>query len=110
MGFVVRRGENYSARLAIPKALRPTLGQNGFKKSLGTKSKKEAELLAAPLVLRWKKLIKEAKVDGATAKAKALRQAFASDKNHQSDAAGCCVFSERRDKLYSNQRDHSSLG
>ena len=82
MGFVVKRGENYSARLAIPKALRPILGQNEFKKSLGTTSKKEAELLAAPLVLRWKKLIEEARVDGATAKAKALRQAFASDKNN----------------------------
>jgi len=53
MGFVVKRGENYSARLAIPKALRPILGQNEFKKSLGTTSKKEAELLAVPLMLRW---------------------------------------------------------
>jgi hypothetical protein len=61
MGFVVKRGENYSARLAIPKALRPILGRNEFKKSLGTTSKKEAELLAAPLVLRWKKLIEETK-------------------------------------------------
>ena len=82
MGFVVRRGENYSARLAIPKALRPIFDKNEFKQSLGTTSKKEAELLAAPLVLRWKKLIEEAKVDGATAKAKALRQAFASDKDN----------------------------
>ena len=48
MGFVVRRGENYSARLAIPKALRPILGRNEFKKSLGTASRIEAELLAAP--------------------------------------------------------------
>ena len=61
MGFVVKRGENYSARLAIPKALRPILGRNEFKKSLGTTSRKEAELLAAPLVLSWKKLIEEAK-------------------------------------------------
>ena len=74
--------ENYSARLAIPIALRPILGRNEFKKSLGTTSKKEAELLAAPLVLRWKKLIEEAKTDGATAKAKALRQAFLSDKGN----------------------------
>jgi hypothetical protein len=49
VGFVVRRGENYSVRLVVPKALRPILGRNEFKKSLGTKSKKEAELLAAPL-------------------------------------------------------------
>ena len=80
MGFVVKRGENYSARLAIPKALRPILGQNEFKKSLGTTSKKEAELLAAPLVLRWKKLIEEARVDGATAKAKALRRTLSDAK------------------------------
>ena len=80
MGFVVKRGENYSARLAIPRALRLILGQNEFKKSLGTTSKKEAELLAAPLVLRWKKLIEEARVDGATAKAKALHRALSDTK------------------------------
>jgi len=33
-------------------------------------------------VLRWKKLIEEAKTDGVTAKAKALRQAFMSDKGN----------------------------
>ena len=82
MGFVVKRGENYSARLAIPKALRPIFGKNEFKKSLGTTSRMEAELLAAPHILRWKKLIEEAKTDGVTAKAKALRQAFSSDKNN----------------------------
>ena len=80
MGFVVKRGENYSARLAIPKALRPILGQNEFKKSLGTTSKKEAELLAAPLVLRWKKLIEEARIDGVKAKAKALRRTLSDNK------------------------------
>ena len=37
MGFVVKRDENYSARFAIPKALRPILGQNEFKNSLGTR-------------------------------------------------------------------------
>jgi integrase len=42
----------------------------------------EAELLAAPHILSWKKLIEEAKTDGATAKAKALRQAFLSDKGN----------------------------
>ena len=82
MGFVVKWGENYSARLAIPKALRPIFGKNEFKQSLGMTGKKEAELLAAPLVLRWKKLIEEAKTDGATAKAKALRQAFLSDEGN----------------------------
>ena len=80
MGFVVKRSENYSASLAIPKALRPILGQNEFKKSLGTTSKKEAELLAAPLVLRWKKLIEEARIDGAKAKAKALRRTLSDNK------------------------------
>jgi len=82
MGFVVKRDENYSARLVIPKALRPIFGKNEFKQSLGTTSKKEAELLAAPLVLRWKKLIEEAKTDGVKAKAKTLRQAFMSDKDN----------------------------
>ena len=76
----LKGGENYSARLSIPKALRPILGQNEFKKSLGTTSKKEAELLAAPLVLRWKKFIEEARVDGATAKAKALRRTLSNNK------------------------------
>ena len=78
MGFVVKRGENYSAWLVIPKALRPILGQNEFKKSLGTTSKKEAEVLAAPLVLRWKKLIAEARIDRAKAKAKALHRTLIS--------------------------------
>ncbi len=61
MSFVVRRGEIYSARLVIPKKLRPILGKSEFKKSLGTASLKEAELLAAPLILQWKKLIEEGK-------------------------------------------------
>ena len=30
MGFVVKRGENYSARFAIPKALRPILSSPNF--------------------------------------------------------------------------------
>ena len=80
MEFVVKRGKNYSARLSISKSLRATLGQNEFKKSLGTISKKEAELLAAPLVLRWKKLTGESRVDGATAKAQALRRKLSDSK------------------------------
>ena len=67
MGFVVKRGDKYSARLVIPKALRPILGQNEFKKSLGTSNKTEAELLAAPLILHWKKLIEDAKTEGVAA-------------------------------------------
>ena len=70
MGFVVKRGDKYSARLVIPKALRPILGQNEFKKSLGTSNKTKAELRAAPLILHWKKLIEDAKTGGVTAKAK----------------------------------------
>ena len=31
MGFVVKSGDKYSARLVIPKALRPILGQNELK-------------------------------------------------------------------------------
>ena len=74
MGFVVNRGDKYSARLMISTALRPILGQNEFKKSLRTSSKTEAELRAAPLILHWKKLIEDAKTDGVIAKAKALRR------------------------------------
>ena len=76
MSFVVRRGEIYSARLVIPKKLRPIIGRSEFKKSLGTASLKEAELLAAPLILQWKKLIEEAAQDGVMARAKALKRAF----------------------------------
>ena len=79
MSFVVRRGEAYSARLVIPKKLRSILGKNEFKKSLGTSNRKEAELLAAPLVLQWKKLIEEASRDGVLAKAKALKRGFEKD-------------------------------
>ena len=82
MGFVVKRGDKYSARLVIPKALRPILGQNEFKKSLGTSNKTEAELRAAPLILHWKKLIEDAKTDGVIAKAKALRRALDNSPNN----------------------------
>ena len=83
IGFVVKRGDKYSARLVIPKALRPILGQNKFKKSLGTLNKTEAEFRAAPLILHWKKLIEDARTDGVTAKAKALRRAL--DNNPSND-------------------------
>ncbi len=79
MSFVVRRGETYSARLVIPKKLRPILGKNEFKKSLGTSNPQEAELSAAPLVLKWKKLMKEAEQDGVMARAKALKRALDKD-------------------------------
>lgn len=79
MSFVVRRGETYSARLVIPKKLRAIFGKNKFNKSLGTSNRKEAELLAAPLVLKWKKLIEEAKQDGVMARAKALKRALNKD-------------------------------
>jgi integrase len=116
MGFVVKRGENYSARLAIPKALRPILGRNEFKKSLGTTSRMEAELLAAPHILSWKKLIEEAKTDGATAKAKALRQAFMSDKdNDKLDEDGAMevvrgiIIEEAIEKTILGGRDINSI-
>ena len=60
LGFVVKRGDKFSARLVIPKALRPTLGQNEFKKSLVTSNKTKVELGAAPLILHCKKLIEDA--------------------------------------------------
>ena len=82
MGFVVKRGDQFSARLSIPKALRPILGQNEFKKSLGTSNKTEAELRAAPLILHWNKLIEGAKTDGVIAKAKALRRALDNSPNN----------------------------
>ena len=76
MGFALKRGDKYSARLVIPTALRPVLGQNEFKKSLGTSNKTEAESRAAPLILHWKKLIGDAKTDGVNTKAKAPRRAL----------------------------------
>ena len=66
----------------IPAALRPILGQNEFKKSLGTSNKTQAELRAAPLILHWKKLIEDAKTDGVTTKAKALRSALDNSPNN----------------------------
>jgi hypothetical protein len=47
MDFVVKRVEKYPARLLLSTALRPILGQNEFKKSLGTSNKTEAELCGA---------------------------------------------------------------
>ena len=52
---------------------------NEFKKSLGTQSRKEAELPAASLVLKWKKLIDEAEQDGVMARAKTLKRALDKD-------------------------------
>ena len=66
----------------IPKAPRSILGQNDFKRSLGTSNKIEAELRAAPLILHWKKLIEDAKTDGVIAKAKALRRALDNSLNN----------------------------
>ena len=66
----------------IPKALFPILGQNEFKKSLGTSSKTEAELRAAPLILHWKNLIEDTKTDGVIAKAKALSCALVNSPNN----------------------------
>jgi len=60
LGFGVKRGDKFSARLVIAKALRPTLGQNEFKKSLGTSNKTKVELGAAPLILHCKKLTEDA--------------------------------------------------
>ena len=82
MGFVVKSGDKYSARLVIPKALRPILGQNELKKSLGKSNKTEADLRAAPLILHWKKLIEDAKTDGVIAKAKALKRALDNSPNN----------------------------
>ena len=82
MGFVVKRGDKYSARLVIPKALRPILGQNELKKSLGKSNKTEADLRAAPLILHWKKLIEDAKTDGVIATAKALKRALDNSPNN----------------------------
>ena len=82
MGFVVKRGDKYSARLVIPKALRPILGQNEFKESLGTSNKTGAELRAAPVILHWKKSIEDARTDGVTARAKALRRALDNSPNN----------------------------
>ena len=65
-----------------PKALRPTLGQNEFKKSLGTSNKTEAELRAASLILHCKKLIEDVSTDGVTTKAKALRRALDNSPNN----------------------------
>lgn len=71
------------------KSLRPILGQNEFKKSLEKSNKTETELRAAPLILHWRKLIEDAKTDGVTSKAKALRRRLVnSPKNDLIDKDG----------------------
>ena len=82
MGFVVKSGYRYSARLVIPTALRPILGQNEFKNSPGNSNETEADLRAAPLILHWKKLIEDEKTDGVIAKAKALKRALDNSPNN----------------------------
>jgi hypothetical protein len=116
VGFVVKRGDQFSARLSIPKALRPILGQNEFKKSLGTSNKTKAELCAAPLILHWKKLIEDAKTDGVTAKAKALRRALdyspnndLLDENGFWESAKTCIIEDAIEEIILGGKDINSI-
>lgn len=55
MAFIERRRNLWYATLTIPEDLRPHYeGKRRFVKSLGTPDKKIAEILAAPLISKWK--------------------------------------------------------
>ena len=82
MGFVVTRGNKYSERLVVPKALRPFLGKNEFKQPIGTSNTTEAELSTATLILHWKKLIEDPKPDGVIPKAEAPKRVLNNSPNN----------------------------
>jgi hypothetical protein len=53
----------YGAQLRIPNdpGLREYMGKTAFRKSLKTRSKREAQALATPLVKEWKLLVNQAR-------------------------------------------------
>ncbi len=64
MSYLERRRNLWYAVLTIPKDAREKLGRMRFIQSLGTPDKAKANILAAPILARWKAMIREAR--GAT--------------------------------------------
>lgn len=67
------RNRTYHAVLTLPKDVRDKLGRLRFKRSLGTPNKREAELLAAPYIAKWKALIRQARGDTNAVALEAMR-------------------------------------
>lgn len=66
-------GRVWYATLLVPKDVREALGRVRYKQSLGTHSKREATLLAAPHIAHWKALIKQARGSTNAVATEALR-------------------------------------
>lgn len=67
------RNHIWYAVLTVPQDARERLRKLRFKKALGTSNKREAELLAAPLIARWKAEIKQARGSAGAVATEAMR-------------------------------------
>src|SRR5262245_41015657 len=68
-----QRGHVWYATLLVPEDVREAIGRVRFKKALGTSNKREAALLAAPLIATWKAQIKQARGSANAVANEALR-------------------------------------
>ena len=59
--YIYKECSTYLVRLRIPKDLKEHFGKSTFCQSLKTTSKREATMLAAPLVANWKDMIDKAR-------------------------------------------------
>ncbi len=64
MSYIERRRNLFYATLVIPPDVRERLGKFKFIQSLGTPDKRKAEALAAPVVAKWKAIIRRERGEG----------------------------------------------
>ena len=75
MSHIERRRNLWYATLTIPEDARPKLGKFKFIQSLHTPDKAQAKLLAAPVIAKWKAIIRRERGDGDAVVNEALRLA-----------------------------------
>lgn len=78
MANIELRNHLYCAVLVVPEDVRETIGKFKFRQALGTSNKREATLLAAPYVAKWKAQIRQARgeTNAVTTEAKRWRDAL----------------------------------
>ena len=67
------RNHIWNAVLTVPEDVREQIGKLRFKKALGTSSEREAQLLAAPYIAKWKAEIRQARGNPKAVAAEAMR-------------------------------------
>lgn len=100
MPYIERRRNLWYALLTIPEDVREKLGKLRFIQSLGTPDKAEAMILAAPLIGKWKAMIREARgaTNAVTEEANRWKRNFAEqiiiDREHGDHGAGVDVLED----------------